>query len=97
MAQLLEFPQENKTINIIVEIGDRYRELGILLLNDDSGAKTNAIIAKFREDPFHINLEVLMQWIRGSGITPVTWETFVAKLKSVRLAELAKEIEKSLH
>jgi len=66
--------------------------LGPLLLNDDTGTITDDIERELRK-VFDINFEVLKRWIRGSGITPVTWETLVVKLKSIRLTELARKIE----
>ena len=96
IAKLLEFPQENGTINVIEQIGGQYRMLGPLLLNDDTGTITDDIEREFMKKAFDINFEILKRWIRGSGITPVTWETLLAKLKSIRLTELARKMEKFL-
>ena len=97
IAQLLEFPQENKTINIIEQIGGQYRMLGPLLLNDDTGTITDDIEREFMKKAFDINFEILKRWIRGMGKIPVTWETLVTKLKSIRLTELARKMEEFLH
>ena len=96
IAQLLEFPQKSGTINIIEQIGGQYRILGPLLLNDNTGTITDDIEREFTKKAFDINLEILKRWIRGSGITPVTWETLIEKLKSIRLTELARKMEKIL-
>ena len=96
IAQLLEFPQENGTINVVEQIGGQYRMLGPLLLNDNTGTITDDIEREFMKKAFDINFEILKRWIRGSGITPVTWETLLAKLKSIRLTELARKMEKFL-
>ena len=79
-------------INIIEQIGSHYRMLGPLLLNDDTGIITDDIAKKFSKNAFDINFEILKRWIRGMNITPVTWETLVAKLKSIRLTELTRKI-----
>ena len=70
--------------------------LGPLLLDDDTGAIIDNIEKQCQKDVFDINFEVLRRWLRGNGITPVTWETLIGKLKSVRLTQLARTIEDSL-
>ena len=95
--KLLEFPQENGTINVIEQIGGQYRMLGPLLLNDDTGTITDDIEREFMKKALDINFEILKRWIRGMGKLPVTWETLVAKLKSIRLTELARKMEEFLH
>lgn len=84
-------------MNIIEQIGSHYRMLGPLLLNDDTGSITDDIAKEFNKNAFDINFEILKRWIRGSGLTPVTWETLIAKLKSIRLTELVRKIENILH
>ena len=71
--------------------------LGPLLLNDDTGTITDDIEREFMKKAFDINFEILKRWIRGMGKIPVTWETLLAKLKSIRLTELARKMEKFLH
>lgn len=71
--------------------------LGPLLLDDDTGMVTDDIAREFQKNTFDINFEVLKRWLRGNGMTPVTWEILVVNLKSVRLTELARKIENSLH
>ena len=70
--------------------------LGPLLLNDTSGAITTAIARQFLNNAFDINFEILTRWIQGAGRAPVTWNTLVEVLKSIALAELAREINDSL-
>ena len=70
--------------------------LGPLLLNDTSGAITTAITQQFLNNAFDINFEILTRWIQGAGRAPVTWNTLVEVLKSIALAELAREINDSL-
>ena len=49
-----------------------YEMLGTLLLNDNTGAKTAAIIEECRENASRINRKILRQWIQGQGRQPVT-------------------------
>ena len=75
------------------QIGIHYWELGVFLLNDDTGAVTQAIIDQYREDATKINREILQRWIQGRGKLPVEWATLIEVLKDVGLTELAREIE----
>ena len=70
--------------------------LGTLLLNDDTGDVTDAIIDECRENASRINRKILRQWIQGRGRQPVTWDTLVGVLRSINLSELANTIESAL-
>ena len=76
------------------QIGVHYWGLGVLLLNDDTGAVTQAIIDQYREDATKINREILQRWIQGRGKLPVEWATLIKVLKDIGLTELAGEIER---
>ena len=77
-------------------VGTNYEMLGTLLLNDDTGAKTAAIVEEYQRNAFKINYKVLQQWIQGQGRLPVTWDTLVGVLRSINLSELASTIESAL-
>ena len=70
--------------------------LGTLLLNDDTGDITDAIIDECRENASRINRKILQQWIQGKGRQPVTWDTLVGVLRRINLSELASTIESAL-
>ena len=70
--------------------------LGTLLLNDDTGAKTAAIVDIRQRNASKINYQILQQWIQGGGRQPVTWNTLVGVLRSIKLSELANTIENVL-
>ena len=93
---LLEFSSNAGRVNIMECIGTNYKMLGTLLLNDDTGAKTAAIIEECRGNAPRINYEVLQQWIQGRGRQPVTWDTLVGVLRGLKLSELANTIESAL-
>ena len=93
---LLDFPSNAGSVNIIECIGTNYEMLGTLLLNDDTGAKTAAIIEDCRGNAPTINYKVLQQWIQGRGRQPVTWDTLVGVLRRINLSELANTIESAL-
>ena len=82
--------------SLLDQIGTHYWDLGVLLLNDDTGAVTQAIIEQYHEDATKINREILKRWIQGQGI-PVKWATLIEVLRDVGLTELAREMEEKLH
>ena len=94
---LIDFPSSTgRGLNVTQEIGVHYKEFGLLLLNDESGATITAIEHQYHQRAAAINCEILQRWIQGSGKQPVTWETLVEALKQVGLNTLASQIESSL-
>ena len=93
LPQLIRF--RTTSGSIIDQIGTRYWDLGVLLLNDDTGAVTQAIIEQHHEDATKINREILKRWIQGQGM-PVKWATLIEVLRDIGLTELTREIEKKI-
>ena len=106
---LIPFPYETPTlqllhhfrthscaINIIEIIGRNYRKLGICLLCDDSGEKTDNLEAQHRPDQNRITEAILQKWLQGIGKKPRSWETLITVLKEIELVDLARNIESSL-
>ena len=81
-------------LRIIERIGAKYRALGILLLDDKNGVKTEAAVASHPQQPATITHSILSSWLNGRGKEPVTWATFIAVLYQVGLRDLARDIEK---
>ena len=92
----MRFKTGSGNINVLKQIGTHYWELGILLLDDDTGADTQAIIEHHHEDATKINIQIFQKWIQGKGKLPVEWFTLVEVLKDVGLSELAIEMEQTL-
>ena len=93
VLECIRFPGSKRKINIPQEIGTKYRQFGILLLNDLNGARVNNIEHKHRGDAEQINTEILREWATGGGKNPVTWETMTKVLHDIELSVLASEIE----
>ena len=91
LPQLLHF--KTAAGSILEQIGIHYWDLGVRLLNDTTGAVTQAVIKQYHYDATEINREILQRWIQGKGKSPVEWATLVEVLKDIRLSELAREIE----
>ena len=93
--QTVTLPQlircRTKSGSLLDQIGTRHWGLGVLLLNDDTGLITQAIVDQYREATT-INMEILKRWTQGQGM-PVKWATLVKVLKDIGLTELAREME----
>ena len=97
MPKLLNFPLKNGTyINIPQQIGTKYFQFGIQLLNDETGAEIEAIVSKYREEAEEINLKILRLWIGGKG-KPLDWDNLIQVLKAIGLGTLAGDIWEGLH
>ena len=93
MIECIRFRGRGRRINIPQEIGIKYYQFGVLLLEDDTGTRICSIAYKHRDDAEQINMEVLQQWITGRGKHPVTWKTLTEVLQDIELNTLAGEIE----
>jgi len=91
LAECVQFPgRERSKVNIPQEIGTKYYEFGLFLLDND---RIRAIAYKHMNDAEQINCEVLRQWIADKGKHPVTWKTLCEVLRDIELYTLAGEIE----
>ena len=93
LQQLICFKTRSGRINILEQIGTHYRELGILLLDDTTGAVTKAIIEQYNYDATKIIFEIFEKWIQGKGKLPVEWGTLIEVLNDIELSELANKIK----
>ena len=93
LPECVSFQGREKRINIPQEISVKYYKFGLLLLEDDTGAKIRSIAHEHRDNTEQINMEVLRQWINGRGKQPVTWKTLIEVLHDIELSTLAREIE----
>ena len=97
LPKLLKFCIDTgANINIFRRIGTHYTDLGVMLLNDEDGSIVESITSQFHENASNISREILMRWIRGEGLQPVTWRTLIDTLQDIGLTELATCIDKSL-
>ena len=93
MLELLKFTRADKTkINISEEVGIKYVQFGIFLLEDGNGSRVKNMTHKLANDPERINMEILQEWLTGRGKQPVTWATLVEVLGDIELCTLADEI-----
>ena len=93
LIECVRFRGRERRINIPQEIGIKYYNFGLLLLEDDTGARIQSIAHEHRDNAEQINTEVLQQWINGRGKQSVTWKTLIEVLHDIELSTLAREIE----
>ena len=93
LPELLKFTfTDGRYVNIPVEIGNKYSQFGIFLLNDDTGSRIMSMASKHHYNAEQINTEILHEWLIGSGKKPVSWATLVNVLRDISLSTLADEI-----
>jgi len=93
LQEFLKFTfADGKVISIPVEIGTRYFEFGVFLLDDRSGSRVASMAFRHQNIPKQINIQILQEWLEGSGKQPVTWATLVEVLHDIGLPTLADEI-----
>ena len=93
LQELLRFVcTDGRPVNIPVEIGSKYLQFGIFLLDDSTGARIMSMASRHHDNAERINTEILHEWLTGSGKKPVNWETLVKVLRDIELSTLADEI-----
>ena len=93
LQELLKFTRtDGRVISIPVEIGVKYFEFGIFLLDDRNGSRVKSMASKHQSAATQINIEILQEWLEGSGKKPVSWATLVNVLHDIQLSTLADEI-----
>ena len=93
LIECIRFRGKERRINIPQEIGVKYRDFGLFLLEDHNGARIRALAHKHMNDANEINTEIIEEWVAGKGKHPVTWKTLTEVLCDIELGMLAEEIE----
>ena len=83
MSQLLALPTKDKSVNVAVEVGRRYSNFGMVLLNDAKGVVVDALEHERHWNAESINMEILKRWLQGMGAKPVIWSTLVRVLREI--------------
>ena len=93
LIECIRFRGRERRINIPQEIGVKYQDFGLFLLEDENRQRVKAIAQEYMNKAEEINKEILEQWITGRGKQPVTWKTPTEVLGDIELSTLAGEIE----
>lgn len=95
LTELVCFQNGTTSINIPQQIGTKYLQFGILLLNDSTGDRVDSIKHEHSQHAENINIQILQEWIKGNGKEPVSWKTLTEVLRKIGLSRLATEIEEA--
>ena len=89
LRNFISFPMTSGRVNLAQKIGTAYENFGILLLMDDDGDRTDAIVRELHERAEDINKRIFRLWVKGEGLQPVSWATLVGVLQDMGLNALA--------
>ena len=92
MMDIICFPLQDSKVDLTKEVGTNYRQFGILLLEDQTGAHISALERELMKNAQDINYRVFQEWLHGKGRRPVSWETLISVLEDIGLNQLAKSI-----
>ena len=81
-----------ESVDIPREVGAKYSDFGIHLLQDATGNHMLALEQELNRKAEDINKRILTEWLSGQG-RPVTWEALVEVLNIIGMGELAKRIK----
>ena len=95
LPELQHFPTKDGFKDIVGEIANDYQNFGILLLNDEMGNRIRSI-ERTQQNPVDITVDILRQWLQGSGRLPVTWQILVECLREEKLNTAAGYIVDAL-
>lgn len=87
---------EGRKVKILEEIGSRYKDFGMLLLDDELGAVTEYIASAKQNNVAEINREILSRWVEKEGKLPVTWATLIGVLEDIGRSGLAQKFKDNL-
>ena len=93
LCKFISFPMASGRVNLAQKIGTAYENFGILLLEDDGGERTDAIIRELDRRAEDINKRIFRLWVKGEGLQPVSWATLVGVLQDMGLNTLARDIQ----
>ena len=96
MNQLVCLERKGGTpVRIIQTIGKGYSNIGMSLLNDESGVQMQTIEHNASGNAEAITREMFREWLKGNG-APVIWEELVSTLRRLNFNGLADDIVDAL-
>ena len=87
---------DEKSFDIAERIGLSYKKVGGELLEDSGGNRVEIIWTNNFHKVVDTNVDILKEWLKGSGKRPVTWRTLIQVLEKYGEVELAQDIRKAL-
>ena len=83
LPELLSF--SDRKVNIAEQIGVKYLNFGLFLLEDCNGAIVTALENEHQKNAERINFAIFQKWLEGKGVKPVTWSTLVTVLQNINM------------
>ena len=83
MPELLALNSNGKKVNLTVAVGSRYEKFGIFLLDDATATIVKSLEHEYQRNSENINREILVLWLQGRGLKPVTWSTLMNVLGQI--------------
>ena len=83
---------DGRSVNLLQEVGTKYKPFGTLLLKDSTGSKMAAIEHTLGRNVQDINHRIVQDWLGGGGKTPVSWGSLVVVLQDVGMQVLAEAV-----
>ena len=77
-------------------VGPHYYTFGIILLDDPVGRRVRALQMECLGNAYNTVVKILVEWLEGRGLEPVTWETLIKTLRDSDLSALADEVHQRL-
>ena len=96
LTELLSFKGTKKAFNLAIEVAAGYSNLGVFLLNDETGAIVQALENEHNKTAEKINTAIFREWLQGKGAQPVAWSTLIDVFRDIGLCTLADDIEGGL-
>ena len=94
--ELLKLNGVKKTFDVAEEIANSYDKIGGELLQDLNGNRVGNILKDNYYKTVDASVDILKEWLQGSGDRPVTWRTLIRVLKKYGKVELAQDIRNAL-
>ena len=92
MSELRSFnTQHGEVIDLVTAIGTSYKKFGTLILNDANLVENIELSCQHQVEC--IVHDILFLWLKGVGVSPVTWNTLVTVLDESDLKVLASDIK----
>ena len=91
LPDLIKLSTSKRDIRILRESAVSFRDIGALLLRDDTGARVSAIAKTALGDQVEAARMIYVEWIQEDE--DHSWEKLIQCLRDVQLNSLARELE----
>ena len=83
--------QQGEIVDLVIATAANYRKFGTHILNDNNLLETIELSCQYQVEC--IAQRILGDWLKGKGVSPVTWNMLVTVLVKSDLRVLASDIK----